>query len=222
MATKKALIANYNYLTQKAQHKAMKDFWDQRYSMQEYIYGEAPNVFFAQQLANNEPGKLLLPAEGEGRNAVYAAQKGWTVDALDYSTAGKRKATQLAAQKGVSINYTIADVLTHTYYTNYYDLVALVYTHFPKAQQPLLLDKMIAALRPGGQLIMEVFHHTQIGNPSGGPQTTELLYTESELKGHFDQLGVRVVLLEHVPTILAEGAYHKGPAEVVRAVVNKQ
>lgn len=200
----------------------MKDFWDERYSMQEYIYGEAPNVFFAQQLANMEPGKLLLPAEGEGRNAVHAAQQGWTVDAFDYSTAGKQKAVQLAAKKGVSINYTIADVLSYTYRTNYYDVVALVYTHFPKAQQPLLLGKMIAALRPGGKLIMEVFHHAQIGNPSGGPQTTELLYTETELNDHFDQLGVMVELLAHVPTVLAEGAYHEGPAEVVRAVVYKQ
>ena len=63
----------------------MKDFWNERYGAPEYAYGTEPNVFFKQELDGLKPGRLLLPAEGEGRNGVYAAEKGWSVSAYDWS-----------------------------------------------------------------------------------------------------------------------------------------
>jgi hypothetical protein len=61
----------------------MIDFWNARYSAAEYAYGTEPNAFFKAQLDQLTPGRLLLPAEGEGRNAVYAAKKGWEVAAFE-------------------------------------------------------------------------------------------------------------------------------------------
>ncbi len=87
----------------------MINFWDERYSEKDYVFGEAPNVFFVDQLAGMKPGTIILPGEGEGRNAVYAASLGWKVHAFDSSTAGKSKALQLAHRKGVIIDYAIID-----------------------------------------------------------------------------------------------------------------
>ena len=77
----------------------MKEFWEIRYAEKQYAYGENPNVYFKEQLDKLKPGKILLPAEGEGRNAVYAAKQGWEVMAFDLSSEGKNKAEKLAAKK---------------------------------------------------------------------------------------------------------------------------
>ncbi|GAB2536933.1 hypothetical protein [Rufibacter soli] len=75
----------------------MQDFWNNRYHRHKSVYGAKPNEFFKAQLAGLKPGALLLAAEGEGRNAVYAAHQGWKVSAFDFSTTGKAKALQLAS-----------------------------------------------------------------------------------------------------------------------------
>ena len=62
----------------------MKEFWNERYSQEAYAYGTEPNAFFKSRIDQLSPGKLLLPAEGEGRNAVYAATKGFEVSAYDW------------------------------------------------------------------------------------------------------------------------------------------
>ena len=74
----------------------MKNFWDERYKAKTYVYGKEPNQYFAEKLRELEPGKILLPAEGEGRNAVFAARQGWEVSAFDSSSEGRKKAFLLA------------------------------------------------------------------------------------------------------------------------------
>ncbi len=87
----------------------MKDFWDKRYAEEEFIYGKEPNKFFKDQLPELKPGKLFLPCEGEGRNAVYAATRQWKVEALDQSEKGKEKCTRLSEYNRVVVNYQIAE-----------------------------------------------------------------------------------------------------------------
>ncbi|HSL87766.1 MAG TPA: hypothetical protein VK870_00530, partial [Ignavibacteriaceae bacterium] len=80
------------------------NFWDERYSAEEYVYGKDPNEFFEEHLSKLNPGRLLLPGEGEGRNAIFAAKLGWQVDANDQSIVAKSKAEKLAHAYGVNIN----------------------------------------------------------------------------------------------------------------------
>ncbi|HEY0354603.1 MAG TPA: hypothetical protein VGC29_00285, partial [Flavisolibacter sp.] len=80
-------------------------FWNKRYADNNWVYGVQPNRFFKQFIDSHKPGRILLPAEGEGRNAVYAAKKGWTVDAFDFSVVARQKALQLAENNNVHINY---------------------------------------------------------------------------------------------------------------------
>ena len=84
-----------------------QDFWNSRYQADDYVYGKTPNAFFRSQLDRLTAGNILLPAEGEGRNAVYAATQGWQVTAFDMSREGKRKADALAAERGVPLHYRV-------------------------------------------------------------------------------------------------------------------
>ena len=72
------------------------ELWNERFSTNEYIYGTNPNKFFKEQIDKINPGRLLLLGEGEGRNSVYAATKGWIIDAVDFSQTAKDKALMLA------------------------------------------------------------------------------------------------------------------------------
>ena len=194
----------------------MSDFWNERYSEKEYVYGETPNAFFATQLNALQPGTIILPCEGEGRNAVYAAAKGWKVNAFDSSEAGKIKALQLADKRNVVINYAINDATVINYPENSADVVAFIYAHFPLAIRQQIHRKAIQWLKPDGKIIIEAFNPDQLKNNSGGPKELSMLYTEEILKDDFKEL--QIELLQTLQTTLNEGKYHKGVADIIRFV----
>lgn len=194
----------------------MSDFWNERYSEEEYVYGEAPNVFFTEQINELKPGSMILPCEGEGRNAVYAATMGWVVKAFDSSEAGKIKALQLAHKKGVSIHYTIDDATTVNFPERSADVVAFIYAHFPPAIRKQIHQKAINWLKPGGKIIIEAFNPGQLQNNSGGPKDLAMLYTEDIIREDFE--GMEFDLIQTTQTILSEGKYHEGKADIIRFV----
>lgn len=197
----------------------MKEFWNKRYSQEEMIYGTEPNVFFREQLRNLRPGSLLLPAEGEGRNSVFAALKGWQVQVFDYSEAGRDKALKLAEQRNVSINYQLSEVNTFTWQHESLDAVALIYAHFPPDLRLILHTRLQEWLKPGGVLILEAFHPEQLKYSSGGPKEAAMLYTADMLRTDFPKLEIQTLQEEEI--ILEEGSYHQGTAYVTRLVAKK-
>jgi len=198
----------------------MNNFWNERYSQEQMTYGTEPNVFFREQLQSLEPGKLLLPAEGEGRNAVYAALKGWQVLAFDFSEAGYKKAMALAEQRGVTINYQIIDAAQFACEPESMDAVALIYAHFPPVLRLEMHQKVITWLKPGGTVILEAFHPKQLAYNSGGPKDENMLYTAEMLQKDFSQLTIQ--MLEEVEIQLNEGLYHIGAGYATRMVAKKQ
>ena len=195
------------------------DFWNQRYCNAEYVYGEEPNQFFATQLSALKAGNLILPCEGEGRNAVYAASLGWTVDAFDGSLEGKNKALQLAHKKMVKIEYLIDDATVISYPNNSVDVVAFIYAHFTTDHRAKIHKKAINWLRPGGKIILEAFNPNQLQNNSGGPKDISMLYTIEMLQSDFSSL--RFDLIQNIQTTLKEGAFHDGLADVIQFVGTK-
>jgi 2-polyprenyl-3-methyl-5-hydroxy-6-metoxy-1,4-benzoquinol methylase len=192
-------------------------FWDQRFSQDEPVYGETPNQFFAQQLAELTPGRLLLAAEGQGRNAIHAAQLGWQVDAFDYSSVAQARALALAAKAGVTISYQQMSYQTLTLPEGTYDAVGLVFAHMDPQLRPEVHAKLARSLRAGGTLLLEGFHKRQLGLDSGGPRSEAMLFSETELSEDFqDWLGD--LRIEPQRITLAEGPYHQGVAEVIRVV----
>ncbi|HAL81396.1 MAG TPA: SAM-dependent methyltransferase [Mucilaginibacter sp.] len=192
----------------------MKNFWNERYSTQEYIYGEEPNVFFADELEKLKPGSIILPCDGEGRNGVFAASMGWKVSAFDASEAGKAKALQLAAKKNVHIDYITGDALNMDYPENSMDVIAFIYAHFPPAVRKKIHQKAINWLKPGGRIILEAFNPNQLRNTSGGPKELSMLYTEDMIREDFE--GLETEVLQTIQITLNEGKYHEGVADVIR------
>lgn len=196
-----------------------KQFWDDRYSSGNYLYGTRPNLFFKEQLDKLEPGKLLLPAEGEGRNAIYAAREGWSVDAFDISEKGRRKALELAKRNHVTVNYYLSSYDDYNIEEGFYDVIGLIYAHLHSSQRRSIHNKLIKGLKPGGHLILEAFTKEQIENDSGGPKDPEMLYNLDELLKDFEAL--KVLEADATDIDLQEGEHHEGTANVVRLVARK-
>lgn len=196
-----------------------KQFWDDRYSSENYIYGTQPNRFFKEQIDQLEPGRLLLPAEGEGRNAIYAAREGWRVDAFDISEKGRKKALELAKRNHVTINYTICKFNDFEVEAESYDSIALIYAHLHTSQRREIHQKLIEGLKPGGHLLLEAFSKDQLGNDSGGPKNLEMLYDLDELLEDFKTLQIN--LAEATEIDLEEGKHHEGTADVIRILAQK-
>lgn len=192
----------------------MNNFWNERYKTIDYAYGIEPNSFLKNQLMNMTPGKILFPAEGEGRNAVYAATKGWQVTAFDQSIEGKRKADLLALQKGVKIDYKIDNFEFVEFPLKSFDCVALVFAHINPVKREEYHKKLISFLKFGGKLILEGFSKNQINNNSGGPRDIDMLFSEKEMENDFGSLSKLDISEEEV--ILNEGTFHQGLASVIR------
>lgn len=193
-------------------------FWDKRFGGDEYIYGDQPNEYLKEKLSVLTPGTILFPCEGEGRNSVYAASIGWKVDAFDMSSSGQRKAFQLAEKSGVKIDYKISTV--EDFETDKkYDLLVLIYAHFPEEQRRMFHQKLASFIKPEGHLILEAFSKEHIKfqqeNPNaGGPRVESMLYNLDEIKNDFKDFDF--LEAKEVKIILNEGNYHKGNAEVIR------
>jgi SAM-dependent methyltransferase len=197
------------------------DFWNTRYAEQEFAYGTEPNRFLREQLPLLTPGAILFPAEGEGRNAVFAAGLGWTVTAFDQSLEGKSKALALAARKGVTIDYTVAPWDSFQSERSRFDAAALIFVHMPEHQRALFHHRVLDLLKPGGVLLLEGFSKDQLQNSSGGPKDAPLLFSVEMLQKDFGQ-GMDLTLLEQHEYELKEGTYHNGTASVVRMVGRKR
>lgn len=192
----------------------MENSWDKRYSESGYAYGKEPNLYFKQEIEKIKPGRLLLPGEGEGRNAVYAAELGWEVYALDASIEGKKKAEKLALEKNVKINYRVGDITDTGFIDEKFDAISLIYVHFSAEQRQPAHRKLAGLLKKGGVIIIEAFSKSQIKNNSGGPKDINMLYTVDELRKDFEDM---VILeLSEQKINLAEGSYHNGTADVIR------
>lgn len=194
----------------------MKDFWNERYAEDEFVYGTEPNRFFKEQLDKLEPGSILLPADGEGRNSVYAATRGWDVTAVDYSQSGRKKALDLASENSVEITYDIADLSEYDFGVNRFDATAFIYVHLPRTIIKDVYAHIIKSLKPEAPIIVEVYSVNQLGRDSGGPKDERVLYTEEKLRELLS--GTNIEWMEEMEIDLKEGKYHVGKAMVIRAV----
>jgi hypothetical protein len=215
--------------------------WDERYKQDAFAYGEAPNLFFQQQLdalgsANGR--SILLPADGEGRNGVYAATKGWKVTSFDLSSKGRDKAMKLLAnhkQPSEKINndneeilfqYDVGSLQSMNYDPESFDVMALIYAHFPADRKPEFHQILNGWLKPNGVVIFEAFSKAHIEyqerNPAvGGPKDVAMLYSVDEIQQYFGKQ-YDIIQLDQVETELSEGQFHQGLASVIRFTGKKK
>lgn len=194
--------------------------WDERFAQAEPVYGEHPNAYLRAQAYRLTPGcKVLVPGDGYGRNGMWLARQGFRVSTVDLSPVGVERGRKAARAAGLAMSIEEADLATWPWPVGDFDAVASIFLHLPPDIRPQIHGKMLAALKPGGLLIIEAFTPAQLQNSSGGPKQVELLYTSEILRKDFAEADA-LELLE-VEIDLDEGRMHRGPAAVVRGVFRK-
>lgn len=198
--------------------------WNDRYSNDEFAYGEEPNNYLKEQLANQNAGTILFPAEGEGRNAVYASKMGWKVTAFDISNEGKNKALKLAEKNNVSIDYKVGELETLDFESEQFDAIALIYAHFPASIKSKIHQTLDQYLKKEGIIIFEAFSKKHIdyvtaNEKVGGPKDIESLFSIDEIKADFPNY--EIIELAEKEIELNEGFFHNGKGSVIRFVGRK-
>lgn len=187
--------------------------WDERYDKGMYVYGKEPVVFLEQQIDRLGSGKALVLAAGEGRNAVYLAQKGFDVVAVDISAKGLEKCSVLAQERGVEVETVVADLNDFDLGREQYDLITLFYYY-----QPDLYPRIMDALKEGGHFVLQLFSIDHPETNRFGPRNPDMLVKPNDLLTHFGTNRVRYY--EDAVVTLDEGM-HQGPAAVTRLIVEK-
>jgi SAM-dependent methyltransferase len=197
------------------QSASVGEQWDQRYDMERYIYGTEPVVFLVEQIDRLPKGTALCLAAGEGRNAVWLAQQGYDVTAIDVSPIGLEKAVALAEQRGVRIETEVGDLQgDYDMGIEQYDLIMNFYYH-----DTAMIPAVMRALRPGGAFVLQNFSIDQLETNQFGPRNPDFLVKPNELLEYFADY--RVLHYEDRIVELDEGM-HQGPGAVVRLIVVKE
>jgi 2-polyprenyl-3-methyl-5-hydroxy-6-metoxy-1,4-benzoquinol methylase len=195
--------------------------WDERFSQAEPVYGDAPNAFLLEQAFRLKPGmKVLVPADGYGRNGIWLAKQGLQVHTVDLSPVGVERARTAARAAGLQMTIELGDLSTWNWPANAFDAVVSIFLHLPPAPRQTIHASILSAAKPGGLVILEAFTQAQLRHSSGGPKQEELLYTPDILRQDFAL--AEAVLLEEKEVALDEGHMHRGPASVVRAVFRRR
>lgn len=187
--------------------------WDRRYNREMYVYGKEPVRFLVDIIDRLRPGTALVLAAGEGRNAVYLAQRGFAVTAVDVSARGLAKCRALAVERGVQLTTVVADLDTFDIGKGRWDLITNFYYH-----DPGLYERIIAGLKPEGFFALQNFSIDQLTTNLFGPRSANWLVAPNQLPRAFT--GWRIRHYEDCVVELDEGM-HEGPGAVVRLLVQK-
>lgn len=196
------------------------EFWDQRYGAADgFVFGTAPNDFLRAVADRVPAGPVLCLAEGEGRNAVFLAQRGHAVTAVDLSAAGLAKAAVLAAQRGVMLATEVADLSNYVIAPGEWSGIVAIFMHLPPALRRDVLARAVAGLRPGGVFVLEAYTPAQLAFGTGGPKDAALLPTLALLQ---DELrGLEFLHGAELERDVLEGDGHTGRAAVVQVLARR-
>ena len=195
--------------------------WETRFSVPDYVFGTAPNVFLASQAHRLARGQRALTlADGEGRNGVWLAEQGLDVLSIDFSPKALAKARALAAERGVTLATEQADLTTWTWPVAEFDVVVAIFIQFVGPQlRAKFFAGMKQALRQGGRLVMQGYRPEQLAYRTGGPGQAENLYTRALLEDAFGDMTV-LEIREH-DSIIREGTGHNGMSALIDLVARK-
>jgi len=194
-------------------------FWNQRYAVADHVYGEEPNAFVAQVASQIPAGPVLCLAEGEGRNAVYLAQLGHPITAVDQSEVGLAKARRLAGRRGVEIETIVADLARYAIEPDAWAGIVATFAHLPPPLRGEVHRAVAAGLRPGGVFVLEAYTPAQLAFDTGGPKAPELLMTLDALRGELP--GLDLVIAREVERDVVEGPGHTGRGAVVQILARR-
>ncbi len=173
--------------------------WDARYGGSELIWGSGPNRFLVEEIGDSVPGAALDVACGEGRNAIWLAEKGWRVTGVDFSRVALDKAGAMAVERGVQVEWVQAD-LGEWEPSGVFDLVVVMYLHLPVDLRRQIFTRLAAAVAEGGIMLVVGHHRANLLEGHGGPQDAAVLYTPEEVSAEL--VGLTIERAERVTRIV--------------------
>lgn len=198
----------------------MKEIWDETYDDDAYAFGTEPNDFL-KEMAHYLPPKsnLLCIAEGEGRNAVFLASKGFTVSAIDQSEIGQQKAMKLAEKQNVSFAYDVVDIRDYDMGKKKWDGIVAIFAHTEPDVRQHMLQSAKEGLKTGGVFLLEGYNAEQLNYGTGGPKEHYKMFSLAELKDSFNDY--TLIKAENTIRDIHEGEYHYGKSSVVQFIAKK-
>ena len=195
--------------------------WNKRFTEPGYLFGTEPNAWLREHAPLWQPGqRVLCVADGEGRNSVWLAERGLRVDAFDIAEVGVRKARELAAGRGVQVDFQVADCDGYAWPEQAYDGVAAIFIQFADpALRGRIFRNVVRSLKPGGVLVLQGYGPKQLEYRTGGPGILSHLYTPALLREELADL--QILELREYEAELGEGAGHKGRSALVGLVARK-
>ena len=193
--------------------------WDERYAGDGYLYGTEPNTFLKENFSVIPKGKVLLPAEGEGRNAVFLARQGYEVTGVDSSVVAVEKARKLARINGVNVTTIAADLAQFDFGMEKWDGIVSVFCHLPPDLRKQVHARIVKGLKKGGVFLAEAYTPEQLKYKTGGPPVRELLVSLTDLKRELQ--GLRFVHAIETVRKVREGLLHSGKGVVVQIIAVK-
>jgi SAM-dependent methyltransferase len=196
--------------------------WNQRFAAPGFLFGAEPNGWLREHACVWSPGeRVLCVADGEGRNSVWLAEQGFTVEAFDIAETGVAKARALAAQRGVAVSFAVADCDDYAWPEAACDGVAAIFVQFadPDLRERLFV-RMVRALKPGGRLVLQGYTPRQLEYRTGGPPLASHLYTPTLLRDAFN--GLDIEHLREYEADLSEGSGHSGRSALIGLVARRR
>jgi SAM-dependent methyltransferase len=187
--------------------------WNKRYADKEFVWSVDPNRFLVAEVASLQPGRALDLGCGEGRNAVWLAEQGWQITAVDFSEIGLDKARQLADARGVQVTWVLADVTAYRPYSAAHDLVLICYLQLPAHERRQVLAHARDALASHGTLLYIGHDLSNLEHGWGGPQDPAVLCTPQDVVADLGDL--RIVKAEVLSRPVAREPTHGGPVDAI-------
>ena len=193
--------------------------WDERYSSEAYAYGVEPNTFLSEMYDKLPSGRILCLGEGEGRNAVWLAEQGSSITAVDISEIGLKKAHNLAKSRGVTIATVNANLADYEIESGQWDAIVSIFCHLPPDLRKDVHRRCVEGLRPGGAFLLEAYTPLQLEYKTGGPPMVEMMMDVPSLTTEL--AGLEFIHLQERVREVNEGDFHKGTGAVVQVLGKK-
>ncbi len=194
--------------------------WNRRYDTAEMLWSPEPNRFLVTETEDMAPGRALDLGSGEGRNAVWLAERGWEVTAVDFSDVGLAKGRRLAQSRSVEVAWVLADLLEYQPPARGYDLVIVLYLHLSATDRNRVHEAAARALRSGGTLLVVGHDRSNLAHGHGGPQDPAILFTPEDVVDDLAGVpGMSIVRAERVTrTVSTDEGERTAIDALVRAV----
>jgi SAM-dependent methyltransferase len=175
-----------------------QDDWNERYAARELMWTAEPNRFLVQEVAALAPGRALDLACGEGRNAIWLAERRWQVTGVDFSDVALDKAARFAAARGVEAEWVRTDLVEYAPAQAAYDLVLVFYLQVPAAQRRQIIRSAAAAVAPDGTLLIVAHDTSNLRDGYGGPRSAPVLYAAEDVVADLSDSGLEIERAERV------------------------